>query len=57
MQESRIEHVAVRGAGSMGHGIAESAAITGYEMTRDSDDDLVQDSLNNRHDHNPQFKD
>jgi len=39
-----IENVAVLGAGSMGHGIAEVAAIAGYEVVmRDIEKELVND--------------
>lgn len=39
-----IDEVAVLGAGSMGHGIAEVAAIAGYEVIlRDIEEDLVAD--------------
>jgi len=39
-----ISEVAVLGAGSMGHGIAELAAMAGYDVVvRDVEDDLVQD--------------
>ncbi len=39
-----IDRVAVLGAGSMGHGIAEVAAIAGYEVTmRDIDQEVVDD--------------
>ena len=39
-----INHVAVLGAGSMGHGIAEVAAMSGYDVTmRDINDELVSD--------------
>jgi enoyl-CoA hydratase/3-hydroxyacyl-CoA dehydrogenase len=41
-----IEDVTVLGAGSMGHGIAELAAIAGYDVVlRDIEDDLVADGL------------
>jgi len=41
-----IEDVAVLGAGSMGHGVAELAAIAGYDVVlRDIKDDLVDDGL------------
>ncbi|KMT45668.1 hypothetical protein EL22_28380 [Halostagnicola sp. A56] len=43
-----VRRVAVLGAGSMGHGIAEVAAIGGYEVTmRDIETDLVQDGYEN----------
>jgi 3-hydroxybutyryl-CoA dehydrogenase len=39
-------HVAVLGAGRMGHGIAQVAAMAGHDVVlRDIDDDLVQDGL------------
>ncbi|MCU4800801.1 3-hydroxyacyl-CoA dehydrogenase NAD-binding domain-containing protein [Halobacteria archaeon HArc-gm2] len=39
-----IDSLAVLGAGSMGHGIAEVAAMAGYDVVlRDVEDDLVQD--------------
>ncbi|MFB6285651.1 MAG: 3-hydroxyacyl-CoA dehydrogenase/enoyl-CoA hydratase family protein [Candidatus Bipolaricaulia bacterium] len=38
-----VRHVAVIGAGTMGHGIAELAALAGYDVTlHDIDDDIVQ---------------
>ena len=44
MALSDIERVAVIGAGSMGHGIAEVSAIAGYDVTlRDIEEELVQD--------------
>ena len=44
MAVSDIERVAVIGAGSMGHGIAEVAAMAGYQVTmRDIEEELVQD--------------
>jgi enoyl-CoA hydratase/3-hydroxyacyl-CoA dehydrogenase len=43
MELDDINTVAVLGAGNMGHGIAEVAAMAGYEVTmRDVDEDLVQ---------------
>jgi len=40
----QISSVAVLGAGSMGHGIAETAAIAGHDVVlRDVEEDLVQD--------------
>ncbi|HKL28549.1 MAG TPA: 3-hydroxyacyl-CoA dehydrogenase NAD-binding domain-containing protein, partial [Natrialbaceae archaeon] len=43
MELDDINTVAVLGAGNMGHGIAEVAAMAGYEVTmRDIDEDLVQ---------------
>jgi enoyl-CoA hydratase/3-hydroxyacyl-CoA dehydrogenase len=42
--ETDIDSVAVLGAGSMGHGIAEVAAIAGYDVTlRDIEADIVED--------------
>ncbi len=39
-----IDRVAVLGAGSMGHGIAEVSAMAGYEVTmRDIEEDIVHD--------------
>ena len=39
-----IDHVAVLGAGSMGHGITEVVAIAGYRVTmRDVEPELVED--------------
>lgn len=44
MTTQAIETVAVLGAGSMGHGIAEVVAIGGYDVTmRDIDEDIVAD--------------
>jgi enoyl-CoA hydratase/3-hydroxyacyl-CoA dehydrogenase len=44
MEFDDIETVAVLGAGNMGHGIAEVAAIAGYEVTlRDINEELVQE--------------
>ncbi|MFW6265465.1 MAG: 3-hydroxyacyl-CoA dehydrogenase/enoyl-CoA hydratase family protein [Halanaeroarchaeum sp.] len=41
---SDIEQIAVLGAGTMGHGIAEVAALTGYDVVmRDVEADLVDD--------------
>jgi len=46
MGENEIENLAVLGAGSMGHGIAELAAIASYDVVlRDIEDDLVDDGL------------
>ncbi|WP_232701995.1 3-hydroxyacyl-CoA dehydrogenase/enoyl-CoA hydratase family protein [Halobacterium wangiae] len=46
MVERDTETVAVLGAGSMGHGIAEIAAIAGYEVVlRDLEPELVEDGL------------
>jgi enoyl-CoA hydratase/3-hydroxyacyl-CoA dehydrogenase len=44
MPDDDIQRVAVLGAGSMGHGIAEVAAMAGYDVTmRDVEEDLVED--------------
>ncbi|MFC7203067.1 3-hydroxyacyl-CoA dehydrogenase/enoyl-CoA hydratase family protein [Haloferax namakaokahaiae] len=44
MMELEIENLAVLGAGSMGHGIAEVAAIAGYDVfLRDVEEDLVRE--------------
>ena len=44
MEFEEIETVAVLGAGSMGHGIAEVAALAGYEVTlRDIEREFVDD--------------
>jgi enoyl-CoA hydratase / 3-hydroxyacyl-CoA dehydrogenase len=44
MTVDTVQRVAVLGAGSMGHGIAEVAAIGGYNVTmRDIEDELVQE--------------
>ncbi len=44
MEIDDIETVAVLGAGSMGHGIAEIAALAGYEVKlRDINEEFVQD--------------
>jgi enoyl-CoA hydratase/3-hydroxyacyl-CoA dehydrogenase len=44
MEFDDIETVAVLGAGNMGHGIAEVAALAGYEVAlRDINDELVQE--------------
>ncbi|MFB6093099.1 MAG: 3-hydroxyacyl-CoA dehydrogenase/enoyl-CoA hydratase family protein [Haloquadratum sp.] len=46
MQDPDIQNVAVLGAGNMGHGIAEVAAIAGYDVAvRDIEDDLVEEGL------------
>jgi len=46
MVERDIENVTVLGAGSMGHGIAELAAIAGYDVVvRDIEEELVADGL------------
>ncbi|MFC7019121.1 MULTISPECIES: 3-hydroxyacyl-CoA dehydrogenase/enoyl-CoA hydratase family protein [Haloarcula] len=43
-----IDTIAVLGAGNMGHGIAEVAALAGYEVRmRDINDELVQDGYDN----------
>jgi len=44
MELQDVERVAVLGAGNMGHGIAEVAALAGYDVTmRDVDEELVRD--------------
>jgi len=44
MNVEDIDTIAVLGAGNMGHGIAEVAALAGYEVVlRDIEEDLVQD--------------
>jgi len=44
MEFDDIETIAVLGAGSMGHGIAEVAALAGYEVTlRDINEEFVRD--------------
>ena len=44
MTVDSIRRVAVLGAGNMGHGIAEVAAMAGYDVTmRDIEEDLVED--------------
>ena len=44
MEESDVETIAVLGAGSMGHGIAEVAALAGYSVVlRDINEELVQE--------------
>jgi enoyl-CoA hydratase/3-hydroxyacyl-CoA dehydrogenase len=44
MQLQDVETITVLGAGTMGHGIAEVAALAGYEVTlRDIEDDIVRD--------------
>ncbi|PSP96360.1 3-hydroxyacyl-CoA dehydrogenase [Halobacteriales archaeon QS_5_70_17] len=44
MDSDDIQTVAVLGAGNMGHGIAEVAAMAGYEVAlRDIDEELVQE--------------
>ncbi|MFC7028012.1 3-hydroxyacyl-CoA dehydrogenase NAD-binding domain-containing protein [Halomicroarcula sp. GCM10025324] len=43
-----IDTIAVLGAGNMGHGIAEVAALAGYEVRmRDINDEFVQDGYDN----------
>jgi enoyl-CoA hydratase/3-hydroxyacyl-CoA dehydrogenase len=43
MEASDVETIAVLGAGNMGHGIAEVAALAGYDvMLRDINEELVQ---------------
>ena len=43
MQLEDVQRVAVLGAGNMGHGIAEVAALAGYDVSlRDINDELVQ---------------
>ncbi|WP_323174142.1 3-hydroxyacyl-CoA dehydrogenase NAD-binding domain-containing protein [Natrialba sp. PRR66] len=43
-----VQRVAVLGAGSMGHGIAEVAALGGYDVTiRDIEPELVEDGYDN----------
>ena len=44
MSHSAIDRVAVLGAGNMGHGISQVAAMAGYDVTmRDIEQDLVDD--------------
>ncbi|MFB6095491.1 MAG: 3-hydroxyacyl-CoA dehydrogenase NAD-binding domain-containing protein, partial [Halodesulfurarchaeum sp.] len=44
MELSDIDTIAVMGAGSMGHGIAEVAALAGYDVNlRDINEELVQE--------------
>ena len=44
MDTDDIERITVLGAGTMGHGIAEVAALSGYEVTlRDINDELVSE--------------
>ncbi|WP_435182529.1 3-hydroxyacyl-CoA dehydrogenase/enoyl-CoA hydratase family protein [Halobellus sp. EA9] len=46
--DAEIESLAVLGAGSMGHGIAEVAAIAGYDVVmRDIEEDLVEEGYDN----------
>ncbi|WP_135820825.1 3-hydroxyacyl-CoA dehydrogenase/enoyl-CoA hydratase family protein [Halostella litorea] len=48
MENTDIQRVAVLGAGSMGHGIAEVAAIAGYDVAlRDVEEEYVDDGLDN----------
>ncbi|KDE59154.1 3-hydroxybutyryl-CoA dehydrogenase [Halostagnicola sp. A56] len=48
MTQDLVQRVAVLGAGSMGHGIAEVAALGGYDvMLRDIEDEFVQDGYEN----------
>ncbi|MFB6178705.1 MAG: 3-hydroxyacyl-CoA dehydrogenase NAD-binding domain-containing protein [Halorientalis sp.] len=48
MELDDIETIAVLGAGNMGHGIAEVAALAGYEVRlRDIKDEFVQDGYDN----------
>ena len=48
MDVDDIEHVAVLGAGSMGHGIAEVCALAGYDVTmRDIEQDIVDEGYEN----------
>ncbi|WP_255152119.1 3-hydroxyacyl-CoA dehydrogenase/enoyl-CoA hydratase family protein [Halorarius halobius] len=48
MDVSDIQQVAVLGAGSMGHGITQVAAMAGYEVTmRDIEQDLVDEGYEN----------
>lgn len=43
MQLEDVQHVTVLGAGNMGHGIAEVAALAGYDVAlRDIEDEFVQ---------------
>ena len=43
MEFDEIETIAVLGAGNMGHGIAEVAALAGYDVTlRDVNEEFVQ---------------
>jgi len=44
MQLEDVQRVAVLGAGNMGHGIAEVAALAGYDVSlRDIKEEFVQD--------------
>ncbi|WP_247004702.1 3-hydroxyacyl-CoA dehydrogenase/enoyl-CoA hydratase family protein [Halosolutus gelatinilyticus] len=48
MPNDTVERVAVLGAGSMGHGIAELAALGGYDVTiRDIDEEIVAEGFEN----------
>ncbi|WP_290819212.1 3-hydroxyacyl-CoA dehydrogenase/enoyl-CoA hydratase family protein [Halovivax sp.] len=48
MSADDIEHVTVIGAGSMGHGIAQVAAMAGYDVTlRDIEEEIVKDGYEN----------
>ncbi|WP_121743136.1 3-hydroxyacyl-CoA dehydrogenase/enoyl-CoA hydratase family protein [Natronorubrum halophilum] len=48
MANDTVERVAVLGAGSMGHGIAELAALGGYDVTiRDIDEEIVTEGYEN----------
>ncbi|MFB6311477.1 MAG: 3-hydroxyacyl-CoA dehydrogenase NAD-binding domain-containing protein [Salinirussus sp.] len=48
MEFTDIETITVLGAGTMGHGIAELAALAGYEVRlRDVEEDLVQEGFDN----------
>lgn len=42
----KIEKIAVIGGGEMGHGVAELAAVSGFDVTiRDIDEEILEDSL------------
>jgi enoyl-CoA hydratase/3-hydroxyacyl-CoA dehydrogenase len=44
MQLDDVRRVAILGAGNMGHGIAEVAALAGYDVSlRDIEEELVRD--------------
>jgi enoyl-CoA hydratase / 3-hydroxyacyl-CoA dehydrogenase len=48
MTVDSVQRVVVLGAGSMGHGIAEVAAIGGYDVTiRDIEDDIIREGYEN----------
>ncbi|MFC6719241.1 3-hydroxyacyl-CoA dehydrogenase/enoyl-CoA hydratase family protein [Natrialbaceae archaeon GCM10025810] len=48
MASDTVERVAVLGAGSMGHGIAELAALGGYDVTiRDIEEEIVREGYEN----------